>query len=307
MGSCMLQIWAYSQQIYSPISKTVCFHAPQQNRLCTISLPSFTHLVSIPQSSILLFPAHLGEEGRPHLPFTLLHQDWHQLLPFQGNVHGCVPILIFSIHIAAFTDQQLHQPYMSLDDSEVQRCLVPAVLDIDITATLEEKNCIKQELLLLLSLTEEECCSCACWRPNSQLHLQDRNVSTSKRMLCESAPAPWPYDQHTSTPHTALTQHRKYGILRVEKLENLLAVLFCFLPLWWEFLPLLCDYWEQQGAGQWSHLLFLSQPTVELLLESSLWLCSVGGKPEVEGTLSRRKTMQNKQACLFWSAVMNVL
>lgn len=48
---------------------------------------------------------------------------------------------------------------MSLDDSQVQRGLISVVLEVDITATLEEKNCIKQKELSLLSLAEEEHCS----------------------------------------------------------------------------------------------------------------------------------------------------
>lgn len=73
-------------------------------------------------------------------------------------MHGCVSVLVFSIDITAFTDQQLYHPYVSLDDSQVQRGLVTVVLEVDITATLEEKNYIS-ELLLPIWAEEQPCYS----------------------------------------------------------------------------------------------------------------------------------------------------
>lgn len=137
-------------------SKAACFHTAHLDWLYTISLPSFAPLgptlCSALTSSSIFLPwvldfllplSHLGKERQPHLPFALLHHDGHELLPFQGDVHGCVPILILSVDIAALADQQLHHRHVSLDDSQVQRRLVAVVLEVDIAATLEDKNCIR--------------------------------------------------------------------------------------------------------------------------------------------------------------------
>lgn len=61
-------------------------------------------------------------------------------MPLQDNVHSRVPVLILSIDIAAFADQQLHHLHVPLCDGQVQWGLVPVVPEVYITAALEERK-----------------------------------------------------------------------------------------------------------------------------------------------------------------------
>lgn len=62
--------------------------------------------------------------------------DVGQLRTQEGHVHGRVTVLVLHVHVGAFVHQQLHQVRVALRHGQLQRCLVPVVADVDVTASL---------------------------------------------------------------------------------------------------------------------------------------------------------------------------